>query len=206
MKQCPNCRQLYADDIIYCLSDGTVLSESKPIADTDRLVFTPPTSTSERKSPIFAVVIGLLVLIFIGGFIAAYISSKKSEPVNNSANKSSNNLTASNSTKSSNANYSSSATGRKGRLTMNINIRSASNRYAEIRGTHYENARVEILDAYSYTTEEGYVTWYKVRVLENGCDKKQGYGCGNHWERNEYFGWMEAEMEGWMNAKYIELD
>lgn len=89
---------------------------------------------------------------------------------------------------------------------MNLNIRNAPNQYAEILGTHYQDARAEVTDSESYSTTEGYATWYKVKVLKDGCDQVRGLGCGNNWERNGSFGWMEAETEGWMNGKYIVLE
>lgn len=93
--------------------------------------------------------------------------------------------------------------GRTGRLTTNQRIRSDSNRYAEILGVHYQGARVEILDETSYGTEDGTVaTWYRVRVLENGCDREGSMGCGNDLDGMS----GQATSEGWMNAKYISLD
>ena len=102
-----------------------------------------------------------------------------------------------------NANVAPSTSGRRGRLTTNQRIRSDSNRYAEILGVHYQGARVEILDETTYSTEDGTLaTWYRVRVLENGCDREGSMGCGN--DRDGMPG--QAATEGWMNAKYISLD
>lgn len=195
--------------------------------------FQPPTPPPQRKNPVFTIAIGLFAFAFIGGFIAYINSSRGSVPANNSA--SSNNSMRSNSTNmynvtnyktnTSNTNYSSSTTnmnslsstantnsssssliGREGRLTINAHIRVAPYKNAESRGTHYEDAKIEVLEVNSYPTEDGPSTWYKVRVLENGCDRKEGNGCGNDWVRDGYKYYGEAEMEGWMNAKNIVLD
>jgi hypothetical protein len=92
-------------------------------------------------------------------------------------------------------------------LTTNVNIRSASNKFSQIIGTHYENAQIEVLETDSYYADDGeYVTWYKIKVLENGFDYKTGNGKGNNWERDGNFGWLEAQTVGWMNSKYIALD
>lgn len=100
----------------------------------------------------------------------------------------------------------SSSAGRTGRLTRNMNIRSAGNRTAEIIGTHYQGARIRVLDETSYSTNEGWSTWFKVEVLEDGTDSEGRYGYGNNWERGDNFGWMEAQRVGWMNSRYITLD
>ena len=92
--------------------------------------------------------------------------------------------------------------GRKGHLTTNQRIRAASNKNAEITGVHYMNAKVQVLDVESYPTPDGDSTWYRVRVLENGCDAEGILGCGN--DLNGVSG--NAETEGWMNARYIDLD
>lgn len=93
--------------------------------------------------------------------------------------------------------------GRFGHLTTNQRIRSDSNRYAEILGVHYQGARIEVSEERSFNTEDGsYVTWYRVRILENGCDVEGRLGCGN--DRDGISG--QAANEGWMNAKYISLD
>jgi hypothetical protein len=99
-----------------------------------------------------------------------------------------------------------SVIGREGHLTQNTNIRSGSNRSAEVRGTHYQGARVKILDVDTYSTPDGVSTWFRVEVLQDGCDSQGQLGCGNNRERDGYFGWMEAEKAGWANAKYISLN
>ena len=70
----------------------------------------------------------------------------------------------------------------------------------------YQNAEVRVLQVESYSTDEGYSNWYKVKVLNYGCDSQNSSSCGKNWERNGSFGWMDGADEGWMNAKYITLD
>ena len=107
-------------------------------------------------------------------------------------------------TTTTNTSSSSPLVGRTGRLTRNLNIRSSSSKDSVSWGVHYEGARVEILEIDSYTSDGEFVTWYRVKVLENGCDRATNR-CGNNWENDYDFGWLKAEMEGWMNAKYIAL-
>ncbi len=98
---------------------------------------------------------------------------------------------------------SSSLVGRRGRLTINQKIRSESHRNAEVLGVHYYGARIEVLESKSYTTDDGTdATWFRVKVLENGCDNVGHMGCGN--DLNEMSG--QAAMEGWMNARNIDLE
>jgi hypothetical protein len=95
------------------------------------------------------------------------------------------------------------ASARKGHLTTNQRLRSDSNRYAEILGVHYQGAKVEILDETTYSTEDGTLaTWYRVRVVQDGCDREGSMGCGNDLDGVS----GQAAREGWMNAKYIALD
>ncbi len=176
--------------------------------------FQPTPSPAGQNKPILAVSVGALVLLSILGIIA-YNANKSSSNTNVKSPSPSPSPTKTTPPRTAtpavnrppdNTASSSSIIGSKGRLTSNLNLRSAPNKVAEIRGTHYEGARIEVLAEESYTTQDEYVTWYKVRVLEDGCDRVGGNGCGNNWERNGSFGWLEAETEGWMNSKYIVLD
>lgn len=93
--------------------------------------------------------------------------------------------------------------GRKGRLTTNQNIRSGSNKYSESLGVHYQDARIQILEETTFTNDDGSLAvWYRVRVLEDGCDRKTNMGCGNDLDGIK----GEAAREGWMSAKHILLD
>ena len=169
----------------------------------------PPAPNSQNKT-VFLIIGGLVFFIFIFGLIAFNVKKPENGNMNNSSFSPSPAKTtqprnsAPNQNRSSN--NASSIIGRTGHLKNNLNIRSAPNKVAEIRGTHYEGAKIEVLDTESYTTQDEFTTWYRVRVLQDGCDTVAGNGCGNNWERNGSFGWLEAETEGWMNSKYITLD
>ncbi len=200
-------------------SDQTVFpNEIEPTIAFQRGQFVPPQSNAEnadvnqrRRQMLIAFVAILIVLVII---IAAFLFNSGTENSRTATNsKNSNSTSKSNSLVNSrnfdsnrDSNVPPSEVGRTGRLTINTNIRAASNKDAEIRGTHYQGARVEVLDVDSYSTNRGVTTWYRVRVLENGCDVITNHGCGNNWERNRSFGWMEADTEGWMNAKHINLN
>jgi hypothetical protein len=155
---------------------------------------------------IIAVLISAITLI--GAVV--YISWTNPErnaappPPQPSANKAGNAVTPANREIKTPANSATQSPliGRIGHLTTNQRIRIASNRYSEIVGVHYMNAEIEVLDVDSYPTDEGDSTWYRVRVLENGCDAEGILGCGN--DLNGVSG--QAAMVGWMNARYIDLD
>lgn len=180
----------------------------------------PQKMSSESKTALF-LILGVFGFLVVLGLIAVN-SNKPTTTVNNAAN-SSNNGKISNNTARINSptiykpnnsaidnratsNSSSPLIGRIGRLDRNLNIRSSAGQYAENIGTHYRGARVKILDSESvYNDSSERVIWYRVEVLENGCDQQTG-SCGNNWERYGNVGWMEAEMEGWMNSKHISLE
>ncbi len=174
----------------------------------------PQPSPSGQNKPLLAIVGGLLVFFFILGIIA-YTSKKSSNEIVNSSSPSPS-LTKSTPSKTStpvstprpdNTSTSSPLIGRKGTLKTNANIRSTPGTDGEIRGTHYQDARLEILDVSSFYNNKGeYVTWFRVRILEDGYDQKTGRGRGNNWEKDGYLGWMEAETEGWIYADNISLN
>ncbi|MFN6962334.1 MAG: hypothetical protein ACK4S4_01060 [Pyrinomonadaceae bacterium] len=187
-------------------------------------VFTPPQpyaasigSTDNSRQTTVNVVTILVTAVLIGGVI---IYSKQADNASNSAGGAnadrpvktnratpsySSNASSSNTVTNSNDSSHSWVIGREGVLTENANIRSASNRTAQVIGTHYQGARVRVLEVDSYPTDDGYATWYRVQVLQDGCDSQGNLGCGNNWERDGYFGWMEAQREGWMNARLISI-
>lgn len=178
--------------------------------------FTPPgqgmptISRSSRPSNPTAILIAILAAVVIGGGAIVYSLQKVDGSVSSASNSTSPksvNTAVANAINvaanaAANSTYNSAMVGRTGRLSTNQRIRSASNRYSEILGVHYSGARVRILGEESYNTVDGYSTWYRVHVIENGCDQEGIRGCGN--DLNEMPG--QAAMEGWMNAKYISLD
>lgn len=91
--------------------------------------------------------------------------------------------------------------GRSGYLITNSHIRSSSNRYAQDLGVHYQNATVRVLDVEEYPTNDDVAVWFRVQVIENGCDVEGYMGCGN--DLNGTSG--AAAMQGWMSGKNIAL-
>jgi hypothetical protein len=176
-------------------------------------VFTPPGSpgyqTGSGKKRQNNILVAAVVAAVVAGTIIAgaiiYTSQSGSKPSGTptpTASKPSPSPTAATPRPTATA-TAPPAAGKTGHLTTNQRIRSDSNRVAEILGVHYRGAKVEILDEITYTTEDGTpATWYRVRVLEDGCDMENKRGCGNNLD--EVPG--QAAREGWMNAKFIALD
>jgi len=174
-------------------------------------VFTPPTSgvaprpsSSGNRNALIGV--ALLGIFVIGGAIV-YTKQSGDTATNNTstnANRTNSNRVANAVNTVSNANYYPSqpnVVGREARLTTNVLIRSGAGNWNESMGSHYKNARVQVLEQTSFDTPEGTSTWYRVRVIQNGCDEEEGRGCGN--DRNNMPG--QAAMEGWMNARLMQL-
>lgn len=182
--------------------------------------FTPPQiqtpvagSNQPGRQVNIAIIAILIVLITV---IAALVynsgsnnsqasSNSKMSNIGNNRSSGSNGTNTSGNVKTNSAGAtvsSDSRIGRIGRLTTNAHIRSTSYRDAEDLGVHYEGARVRILDVHEYSTNNDYAIWFRVNVIENGCDKKENLGCGN-----DLFGQRgAAAMEGWMSARNIELE
>jgi hypothetical protein len=85
--------------------------------------------------------------------------------------------------------------GKYATLDTNLRLRSASNKFASIVGVHYKGARIRVLETDEYDTPEGYSTWFRVEVVEDGCDAEGNLGCGH-----------EGDTSGWMNAKYVTME
>lgn len=79
MKECPSCKQVYADETLnFCLADGSTLT-ALPEAAEATVVISKPVTTSEISTrrggvnPFFAYLsVGLLALIAGGGVVAWY--------------------------------------------------------------------------------------------------------------------------------------
>lgn len=126
--------------------------------------------------------------MFMGiGFLSDKYDSKNS-------NSDENNRKAANVSDSSGSNRGCSSNGRTGRLTTNLNLRSAPNKTASSVGIHFQNARVRILDEKSFKMPDGYSTWYKVEVVEYGCDTQEGLGCGKSSNSDADIGWLNASL------------
>jgi hypothetical protein len=80
MKTCPQCGAAYADDMAYCLQDGTPLTDTSdqptvviPSRDTSPTTRPAIQPVKQGVSPVFAyLTVGLLALIVVGGGIAAW--------------------------------------------------------------------------------------------------------------------------------------
>jgi hypothetical protein len=207
-------------------------ADKQPVVDytrRDAAPFQQPTEDSQKwHKPLL--VIGVIVVEFVFFVVVAAVGGDSGNMAYSPGSNNSNGRQTSNSSYTSGKNSSSynpantstyyssqnndnsssdnssSVKGSKGYLIENLNIRSAPNRTAEIRGTHYKGAQIQVLDEESYSTPDGYSTWYRVKVLKYGCDSQNSSSCGKNWERNGSFGWMQGDDEGWMNAKFISLD
>jgi hypothetical protein len=195
----------------YITSAGNLKTQTTPP------IFDVQTGVKKDNSAMTVIsVVGGVVLLMIGIIVIASLNKSDS---NINANRSNSNATRNTgytnmgtTATSSNTIYNSASTsmsgasGRIGRLIKDLNIRSAPNNQSLIIGTHYQDAQVQIVDEDSFQTKDGYATWYKVKVLQDGCSTADRSRCGNNWERDDSFGWMEAATEGWMNAKHITLE
>jgi flagellar basal body-associated protein FliL len=134
-----------------------------------------------RRNLLIFILVGL-VLVLIA--VLVYFNSNTST---SSTNSSHTNVT-------NTSNRADSRVGKNGLLARNVKLRSSPNKTAKDIGTHYKDARVQILEVTSFDTDEGISTWFKVKVLEYGTDIDTGKGYGS-----------EGENEGWMNAKFINI-
>lgn len=217
---CTVCGVENSSDSRFCKNCGAPLHEPvsgslpppNPASGEDR--GTGTTADGGRRS-----LLPIIAVVLLGSFIiaAAIIYSSQAGPVNpesgNNANKSPKTSATPTPTSTptppppksampANTATPANITGKTGRLSTNQRIRAASNMYAEILGVHYQGAQVEVLEETSYDTEDGPSTWYRVRVVRNGCDREGVMGCGNDFNGKQ----GKAAMEGWMNARHITLD
>ena len=198
---CKKCGGTIADSpgIAFDFSPFPVSSPSFTPSGTppphNTVVFQPPNASSPgginrpANNQNQVLLIGFLVVAVLIGGAVIYSMSSDSKPAANYSN-----------TNTSTSKHPD--VGKTGKLNTNAHIRSSGNKTALDLGVHYYDARVKVLDAVGYDTSDGYALWYKVQVLQNGCDREEGLGCGN--DLNRVPG--QAKMEGWMSAKNITLD
>ncbi len=99
MKNCPQCRQNYSDDTMFCLSDGTPLIFANDPPEEVTIVRTLPfilpniqpqgQPIRQGVSPVFAYLsIGLLLFLLLGGgiFLLIFALNKISTPNNQNSN------------------------------------------------------------------------------------------------------------------------
>lgn len=92
----------------------------------------------------------------------------------------------------------SSGNEKTGRLTMDTNLRSGSNKDMSSLGIHFRGAKVRILDQTSYESEGQTSTWYKIKVYDYGCSTNTNLGCGKNTPNDT--------DEGWVNAKNVLIN
>lgn len=210
MKNCPKCNKEYPDQYKFCLTDGATLALSEKQSEPQILNLQETENNDFWQNPLVYVG-GALGIIFLLTIIAIF-----NTPSNTTVSSRSSSATTSANTAGFMANKTSDATrvtsniarpaanlsnnsdyriGKIGRLDTNLRLRGASNKFSTIAGVHYRGARVRVLEVESYDTPEGYSIWFRVEVIENGCDSEGKLGCGS-----------EGEDEGWMNSKYITLE
>jgi hypothetical protein len=226
---CGHCAAPISNKYPYCQICGTPNGKFEPessnagqkpknegATSTENSDFVDSFLQDKKKLTIIGAV-AAVVLLFVG--IIAFNSSNSSTSnttsnVSTSSNRSntSNRInsistsTAYNSSYSNTNNSDSAVVGQTGRLIMDLNLRSAPNKDSLSLGTHYQDAEVKILETTSFDTPSGYSSWYKVRVIRDGCSTEDRSRCGNNRQIGDDFGWMQAEKEGWMNAKYIQIN
>ncbi|MBK6725431.1 MAG: hypothetical protein IPG58_19865 [Acidobacteria bacterium] len=159
------------------------------------VVFQPPiVSSSGGVSPPASnqnqlILIGFLTVAVLIGGVVIYSMSGDAKPAANYSN-----------TNSSAPKHPD--VGKTGKLNTNAHIRSSGTKTALDLGVHYYDARIKVLDAVGYDTSDGYALWYKVQVLQNGCDREEDWAGKRLRPRPR----GQAEMEGWMSARNISLD
>jgi len=163
-------------------------------------MFAPPKATAAAAPARTAVNQNILLGAILGAIVA--IGGLVIYSMQGGSNSDSNTRTASASGNGRSATPTHPDVGRSGRLTTNQRIRSGPTLDSQILGVHYYNARIRVLDAPSYSTNDGSMIWYRVKVLENGCDYEGIRGCGNNLDEEP----GAAAMEGWTSAKNITLD
>ena len=201
--QCLKCRQQVDANSSFCVHCGASFNFDEPATvisprfqfQSNALPQTTAPETSQNGFLILGVAGGvLLVLVFVVMIFSGSSGARNSA----SASAPSSSVPSSGYTFAPNSTSPASSIGREGRLTTNLNLRSAPNKTAVSVGIHFQNAKVKVLAVESYDTSEGYSVWYKVRILEYGCDAEGKLGCGKNNPNDS--------DEGWMNGKYISLN
>lgn len=190
--QCLKCKQQVEANTPFCthcglsfnFSETTIASSSPSI--TPPLYSSSPITADENSIKKILVYCGVGVGALLGSIFVASVFYNISIFNGTSV-----------SMQSSVTTSASSIVGREGFLTTNLNLRSAPNKTASSVGVHFQNAKIKVLAVESYDTPDGNSVWYKVRVLEYGCDVVDALGCGKNSPNDS--------DEGWMNSKFISL-
>jgi hypothetical protein len=93
---------------------------------------------------------------------------------------------------------SDSDIGRTGIFTTNQHSRSGPGLSYPSVAMHFQNARFNIIGQRSHQTPTGISKWYRVKVIEYGCDAEQFQGCGKS---------APSDLDdGWLNGNYVHFD
>lgn len=211
MHDCPGCGMGNRTNSKFCKKCGVAISPpmafgsfvAPSLEATQHFrqgIFTPPQSVSSSASrprgSNTSILLGSLVgaVIVVGGIIVYSLSSgdtgsNKALNSNRAANKPAN--TAANNTPTRRSN--DSRIGKTGTLTTDVNIRPVADANAAKLGTHYRDARVEILDVADGVTKDGTtMTFFRIRVLSYGVSTEpSNYGLGKD---------VGTPDEGWVNG------
>jgi hypothetical protein len=89
---------------------------------------------------------------------------------------------------------SSSLVGKTGTLTTDVNLRDSPDRTSSKVGTHYQGARVRVVDTAEAPNDEGTLsTWYRIEVTSYGTSlDPNNYGQGKD---------PGSLDEGWINSE-----
>lgn len=207
--RCPQCQSAVENDSKFCESCRAPLSFGEtPTLITPRQFELPPSylqnaapasssaaTFSASGFPTPAIIGGVVLMLFLFLAAAFFLRASSADKTSSAQTFVSTSSTGSSSVSRQNT---ASLIGREGRLSTNLNIRSAPNKTALSIGIHFQNAKVKVLAVESYDTSEGLTNWYKVKILEYGCDAMGQLGCGKNNSSDS--------DEGWVNGKYVTLN
>lgn len=172
-----------------------VQNQTFPATSPD--IFVPPVSSganpvqappSQKNLIISLISVGVILVSLI-----AIFSSINSSDTSTTAKAT---PTPANSATPDKSNPYSSIIGKFGKVMENdLKIRSYASPSAPQIGVLYMNTKIKILDAKNGETG---TLWYQVKVIEYGCSRDPGLGCGKDNPN-------DAE-EGWAYSGYVSLD
>lgn len=135
------------------------------------------------------IAIPLVFFVFIAIVVSLLSSLKSGTPANN-ANVQVQKAPSLSSTP--NKSNNDARIGKRGVLSVDVNLRRYANKDAEWLGTHYRGAKIEILDVDSSGPQD----WYKIKVLSYGTSVTTGRAGKD----------QNSEDVGWVNSYPISSD
>jgi Double zinc ribbon len=147
-----------------------------------------PAAKPNTFNPVIYIVAGMGVISLL--IIVVAINSNKSiTPASNNATNITSGQKSLTLTSTPNKSNSDFRIGKKGTLSVDTNLRKHANKDAELLGTHYAQAKVEILDVDS----TGSQTWFKIKVLSYGKSlNPEQYGKTGKDMNSEDVGWVNS--------------